>query len=260
MSSPSSSTLQQLHRLNRSSPDFHDQLCNVLYGEEYVQCVPNIEGEDLVWLVDYLDKVNRCVAPPHSLLKPAQALDGLDPPSPASRKCLRELRSRCGTGAILPTSYTLSPDLLSIAPEPFASGGFGDVYKGTLNGSRVCIKRARVYTRDPPKKAIKVCYWRYRFACPPSLTKDAGLLPRGRNVETLNPPKRPTPPGCHYRSPPARFGLDVRRRSTGIHGEAPQCGPTQTRGCPFCRVYPTLTPVASCLTSLMAFVISTPAT
>jgi len=71
MSSPTSSTLQQLHRLNRSSPDFHDKLCNVLYGEEYVQCVPNIEGEDLVWLVDYLDKVRRRVSLPHSPLKSA---------------------------------------------------------------------------------------------------------------------------------------------------------------------------------------------
>ena len=67
MSPPSSSALQQLHCLNRSSPDFHDQLCNVLYGREYVQCVPSIEGEDLAWLVDYLDKVRRRVALPPSL-------------------------------------------------------------------------------------------------------------------------------------------------------------------------------------------------
>ena len=69
MSSPGSSTLQQLHRLDRSSPDFHDQLCNVLYGEEYVQCVRNIKDDDLVWLVNYLDKVRCRVALPHSPLK-----------------------------------------------------------------------------------------------------------------------------------------------------------------------------------------------
>jgi len=67
----SSSTLQQLHRLERSSPNFHDQLCNVLYGEEYVKCVSSIKGDDLVWLVDYLDEVRRRVALPHSPLKPA---------------------------------------------------------------------------------------------------------------------------------------------------------------------------------------------
>jgi hypothetical protein len=68
---PSSPTLQRLDRLNRSSPYFHDQLCNVLYGKEYKQCVPNLQGEDLVWLVDYLDKVRRRVALPRSPLMPA---------------------------------------------------------------------------------------------------------------------------------------------------------------------------------------------
>jgi hypothetical protein len=65
----SSPVLQRLDHLDRSSPDFHDQLCNVLYGEEYVQCVSNLQGNDLVWLVDYLDRVRRRVALSHSLLK-----------------------------------------------------------------------------------------------------------------------------------------------------------------------------------------------
>jgi len=71
MTSPSSPALQPLHRLNRISPDFHDKLKDLLYGEEYVQCVPTLQGEDLVWLVDYLDKVCRRVILPQSLLKPA---------------------------------------------------------------------------------------------------------------------------------------------------------------------------------------------
>ena len=65
----SSPTLQQLDLLDRSSPDFHDQLSNVLYGQEYQQCIPNLQGEDLVWLVDYLDKVRCHIALPHPLLK-----------------------------------------------------------------------------------------------------------------------------------------------------------------------------------------------
>ncbi|KAF9645424.1 kinase-like protein [Thelephora ganbajun] len=139
MDSPSSSALQRLHYLDTSSPDFYDQLGKVLYGQEYVQCVPNLMNDDLVWLVDYLDK----------------ALDRLDLSSPVSRKCLRELRNICGTSAILPTPYTLSNELLDIGPNPFASGGFGDVYHGTLNGLRVCVKRVRVYTRDGPQKVAK---------------------------------------------------------------------------------------------------------
>ena len=70
MSPPSSPVLQQLYRLDRSPPDFHDKLCNVLYGEEYQQYVPNLKGDDLLWLVDYLDKVRRHVALPHSPLQP----------------------------------------------------------------------------------------------------------------------------------------------------------------------------------------------
>ena len=66
------------------------------------------------------------------------------------------LRRVCGTRAILPTSYTVSSNLLSIDPELLASGGYGDVYQGTLNGLSVCIRRVRKYTRDDPQKAAGV--------------------------------------------------------------------------------------------------------
>jgi hypothetical protein len=68
---PGSPVLRQLDRLNRSSPDFHDQLSGIVYGEEYKQCVPNLQDDELVWLVDYLDRVRRRVALPHSPLMPA---------------------------------------------------------------------------------------------------------------------------------------------------------------------------------------------
>jgi len=111
-----------------------------------------------VWFVDYLDEVRRRVVLPYSPLKSLQALGALDPSSSAFRKCLRELRSICGTRGILPSSYTLSSDVLNIGPNPFASGGYGDVYHGTLNGSTVCVKRVRVYTQDGPQKVTKVRY------------------------------------------------------------------------------------------------------
>ena len=163
MSSPNPPALQQLRRLDKSSSEFHDQLSNVLYGEEYQQCVPNIQGDDLVWLVDYLDKVRRRAALPRFPLKPAQALDCLDPCSPAFRKCLRELKNVSGTRGILPTPYMLSSDLLNIAPEPFASGGYGVVYEGSLNSSKVCVKRIQVYIQDGPQKAAKVHYYAFAF-------------------------------------------------------------------------------------------------
>ena len=58
MSLPSSPVLQRLHCLDRSSSDFQDKLSNILYGRDYVQCVRNLQGDDLMWLVAYLDKVH----------------------------------------------------------------------------------------------------------------------------------------------------------------------------------------------------------
>ena len=210
MSPPSSPALQRLDLLNGPSPDFHNQLSNVLCGEEYRRSVLDLQGDDLVWLVDYLDKVRSHVNFPHPPFKPAQALDALNPSSAASQKCLHELRSICGDRGILPTSYTRSSHLLGIGPNPFASGGYGDVYEGSLDGLRVCIKRVRVYAHDGLQKATKVRFRCRRFSCSPSLIQLADLLPRSRNMETVDTPEHLTLAGHHYRSPPTHFGLDVR--------------------------------------------------
>ena len=53
----------------------------------------------------------------------------------------------------------MSPDLLSIDSFPFASGGYGDVYEGTLGDCKICIKRVRVYTQDILQKAVKVQFF-----------------------------------------------------------------------------------------------------
>jgi len=50
--------LQQLHDLNRASPQFHDQLSNFLRGNEYRNGFPNLQSEDSAWLVEYLDSVS----------------------------------------------------------------------------------------------------------------------------------------------------------------------------------------------------------
>ena len=55
----SQNLLQQLRDLDDSSLEYHDQLVNIVYGEEYRQCVGALQGDNLVELVDYLDKV-RC--------------------------------------------------------------------------------------------------------------------------------------------------------------------------------------------------------
>ena len=63
----------------------------------------------------------------------------------------------------------------------------------------------------------------------PPLRKLSGLLPRGRDMETLDAPKHPTPPGCHYYSPPAHFELDARWGPAGVHQKESQCGSTWAR-------------------------------
>jgi len=61
---PLASGLQQLLRLDRSSSEFSDWLDNALHGREYQKCVPNLQDDDLKWLVDYLDEVCRHVTFP----------------------------------------------------------------------------------------------------------------------------------------------------------------------------------------------------
>jgi hypothetical protein len=67
MEPPISPGLQNLHRLDTSSSDLNDRLCNVLYGEEYVRCASILDrGDDLTWLVNYLDEANLIFVPSSS--------------------------------------------------------------------------------------------------------------------------------------------------------------------------------------------------
>ena len=59
MTSSRSPILQQLDRLDKSSLDFPGQLDAILRGQEYEQSVADVQGDDLTWLVDYLNEV-RC--------------------------------------------------------------------------------------------------------------------------------------------------------------------------------------------------------
>ena len=61
---------------------------------------------------------------------------------------MRELGRLCRDKAIFPRSYTISPTDLRVDDFPFTTGGFGDVYHGTYNGTRVCVKRLRLYKND----------------------------------------------------------------------------------------------------------------
>lgn len=171
MPPPAPPALQRLNLPDKSSRDFGVQLNNILHGPEYVECEKRLECDDLVWFIDYLDKACQHVVLSHSSLNLAQALDHLDPSCPASRKCLRELRIICGANKMLPTSYGFPSQRLKVDPIPFTHGGSGNVYKGTLNGSKVCIKHIQVYAQDVKQK-VKQVHFRYsHFLRPPSLTE-----------------------------------------------------------------------------------------
>jgi len=75
---------------------------------------------------------------------------------------------------VLPTSYALSSSSLEIGRQPAASGGSGDNYEGSLNGSRVCVKRVRVYAKGDPKKAARV--HRYLTVSPSPITNKSRRL------------------------------------------------------------------------------------
>jgi len=63
MASPTSTSnpLEKFRLLDGSSSRFHDQVNNILCGEEYNQWVPNLQSEDSVGLVDCLDEVGCCI-------------------------------------------------------------------------------------------------------------------------------------------------------------------------------------------------------
>jgi len=158
---PPQNTLRQLGLLDGSSPEFHDQLTDILDGEEYARCVMDIQGGDLARLVDYLDEV-RCRAPlPCPSLKPPQALDTLHPTSPVFHRCLRELKHVCGIRAVLPTSCTPSSPLTIIGRQPIALTSSGDLYEGrTLEGSKVRINRVRVCSQEGPTLYQTAVAWK----------------------------------------------------------------------------------------------------
>ena len=66
---------------------------------------------------------------------------------------------------MLPTSYTIPPHLLAVDSYAFASGGFGDVYRGSLDGLPVCVKRLRIAT--PEDIAVSYQHRRspYAYSC-----------------------------------------------------------------------------------------------
>ena len=108
---------------------------------------------------------------------------------------------------------------LKVDQNPFASGGYADVYEGTLGTSRVCVKRVRVYI-DDREMIAKVCYRHCCLSCSPSLIQPAELLPGDRDVEKIGPLEHPPPTrDYHLSRSPTHFEFDARRGPAEIPPE-----------------------------------------
>ena len=58
--------LQELANLESTSQDFPDQLHGLLYGDEYRQCLSNLQNDHSSWLVEHLDQVRHHITLLHS--------------------------------------------------------------------------------------------------------------------------------------------------------------------------------------------------
>ena len=71
-------------------------------------------------------------------------VDISDRVAPVFQESLYELREMCSVKDVLPKSWTLSEPLLEC------------VYKGSFNGSKVRVRRVRMYSGGDPQKAKEV--------------------------------------------------------------------------------------------------------
>ena len=158
--------LQQLHRLEMSSYQFPAQITSILDGTEYKICIQTLQEEDLSWLVEYLDKACFYIILLVSLHSTSvQILGTSDSTSPLFRTCLRELRRICGIYRTLPLPYMVPDSLLDIDPGPISRGFYGDVHRGSLNNSRVRVKRLFVSSEGAGQNLAKAQYL-HQYFCP----------------------------------------------------------------------------------------------
>ena len=77
------------------------------------------------------------------------------PHQPAFCRCLSDLQRICSAHELVPQSHILPCAPSDVSDRPIASGPSADVYTGTLDGSEVYVKKARVCSEDDPEK-VKV--------------------------------------------------------------------------------------------------------
>ena len=212
-----SNPLQALRDLDRTSPHFHNQLIDLLHGNEYRGVITTLKGGGLAWLVNYLDNVSLHDVSPHPALTLVQVLCEIsDPSSVPFREPLDELKRICGVRNVLPKACTLSDSLL------------GCVYEGTFNSSKVRIRRVRTHPKGDPQKVMEVCTPRHVFPLR-ALTDPTDISPGDCGLETFGAPKHCSPSGCYSRSTPTDLRSNARWGSDRVHHESPRHGQDKPR-------------------------------
>ena len=141
---PSHKALRDLNRLERSSPNFPDQLTSLLSRKNYgdYNFLKSLQSQDKGWLIEYLDNVCVHLTVPLST-EPAQVLNTLDSVGPAYQECLRVLRWICHIAERLPRSYMLDVSFLAPIADPSLVGPYETFYEGSLNGAKVYAKKLK---------------------------------------------------------------------------------------------------------------------
>ena len=214
-----SQILQRLYSLNTSSPRFCRNLHNLIRqseGEDHH--LLDLQGSDLIRLVDFLDRV--CIPPsaPLQLTEQApQALAIIPPADDVSRLCLHKLQAICSHHKIVPSSYIISGDIAKVGTYPVASTDLSDVWEATFNGTKVCIKQPKI-TRANYQDMEKV---NNLHGTPiPRLLNDTrwhvGVLQGGDHVEMVETSEYRSLHRRYARSFAVCIGMDAERNSNRI--------------------------------------------
>ena len=157
-----SQVLQYLYSLDTSSPNLSRSLYCLIQRDEQDQYLSSLRGSELDRLVDFLDEVRAFC----SIFRPVterilQALNAVPAADDVFRQCLHKLHTICGHHMTLPSSHNVSGDLARVGDYPISvDGGTADVWEGTYDGRKVCIKCPRVSEED--LRAVTQVRVRYR--------------------------------------------------------------------------------------------------
>ena len=180
---------QRLYELDKSSTQFPEQLDELLHDTEWVKCLELLPEGELMELIGYLDNVRPISTRTRSRSSSPQILDGLDRTGLPFGECLHALRKVCRSRMVLPSTYELYSPLLFGTMEMVASGGFSDVFKGSLGASDVCIKRLWTSVAEDRAMVIQVSYPHKLWRACHLLTNFGGALSGSGDVEVPQSPE-----------------------------------------------------------------------